>query len=195
MSTIEYGTDMVLVNDMISIADSIVQSCIGPQCNVSFHVTNKIRRELDELGRKHADNTMLILNIPIDSKLARAIYRSYNNLSATVASIYSYHCKAVVKNPNKCVLENERVIKAVDNLIDLLKEPTTNAVSNLFIIIVLVVLITMSLFSFFIFLLLGLTASTPKMMKSSYESGAKVTQKPATPVPVENEIALPIDIV
>jgi len=141
--------------DLINLANDIVTSCTGPNCNVSDSTRTSITQQLSLLSQKQSDDTIVILSIPKSSTTARNIYNSYLNLAASVSSVFNYQCGDTTNN-SSCITNSSSVISAQDSLVSILTQPATNEFNHITVIAILLSVTFIAILFFLIFLLVGL---------------------------------------
>lgn len=160
MSNLGHDTAATIVETdtlaLIAEADSVVQSCTGPNCNVSQDIRNTINQNVSQLAQEQSNLTLSALSIPSSSVLGRQIYTAYVNLGAAVASVYNFQCGDTITNSTTCVLNASSVQTAQNNLQSLLNQPTQNEINHLIILSILAIIALIAFILFFIFLIIGL---------------------------------------
>jgi len=149
-------------NALISRADSIVNSCTGPNCNTSSATRNKITQELSLLSQEQANTLLKSLTIPPSAEIARAILFAYIELGASVSSVYSFQCGDNPTISMTCVSNATSVKQAQKQLDTVIQEPVANGVNHFAVISILIVIASIAFLFFVFFFLFGLLDSALK---------------------------------
>ena len=178
---------------LISQADSIVQSCVGgPGCNTSPQTRTLIKETLSKTAQTDANETMRLLSIPTSSVTGRNIYDGYIALAASVSSVYNYQCGDDTTKSASCVTNSTSVQNAQDNLQSLISQPSIDNTKHVIALSILLSIAIIAFILFFVFFIIGLvgTATMAPLAGADY---AKTSKLPASvgPTPVQTQMAVP----
>lgn len=146
-------------NQLIDLANSIIQQCNYPNCSISPATQTKITQSLSTLSQHQATTTLNSFAIPISSVPGRNIFNGYLDLGSAVSSTYLYQCGSTTINSTTCVNNASNVKIAQRNLEELLTEPVTNEGNYLIGLSILASLAVITIMLFLIFLILGIFES------------------------------------
>lgn len=173
-------------NNLITLANKIVNQCIGVNCHTSPLTRQQITEQLSTLAQNLAHLRMGELSIPRSDPTGRTIYNNYLALSSAVASTYNYQCNDTVPTSFLCVNSASSVMEAKNTVIETLTPAVDNRSQTAVITGVLWFGFFIFIFLFFICLILGFLWSF--VQKGEPRFFPKVEE---TPVMEEDLIDLP----
>lgn len=176
---------------LISQADSIVQSCTGGTgCNTSLATRTSITENLSKTAQTQANNTLRVLSISPYSVLGRNIYNGYIELGAAVSSVYNYQCGNSTVNSTTCVTNASSVHTAQDNLQSLLSQPAIDDTKHIIILSILLCIAVTAFILFFVFLIIGLIGALAiaPVAGAEYMKSIKQSTEPSS---TTKQIAVP----
>ena len=178
---------------LISQADSIVQSCVGgPGCNTSPQTRALIKQTLSETAQADARETLRLLSVPASSVTGRNIYDGYIALAASVSSVYNYQCGDDTTKSTSCVTNSTSVQTAQDNLQSLISQPSIDNTKHIIVLSILLSIAVIAFILFFVFFVIGLvgTAAMAPLAGADYAKSVEL-QGSVDPTPVQTPMAVP----
>jgi hypothetical protein len=138
-------------------ADNIVLNCRGNFCNLTPDTRDQIFNQLSTTAQHQAQELNIFLNQTANTSVsANNILVGYINLAANVSAAYIYSCGSLTTVSNTCVVQNDAVKKAQDDIINQ-AEPVAEAEFRNFSVYVILIVVGMLAFALFIiFIIIGL---------------------------------------
>lgn len=157
----------ITTNQLINLANIIVEQCQGDNCNTSFRVQSRIFRSLSLLSQEQGKDINNRLGLNISSNSGNLIYENYINLGSTIANVYNYQCGSTTSN-NDCVKNSSAVMSAQKKLFNVLLEPAENRINNFITLTILFFLGSLFFLLFIIYFLVGIIEFSPKKRNPKY---------------------------
>lgn len=148
--------------EMVVLADRIVSTCNGPNCNFSIVTKTKIKAELEVLAQLQFAINARRLQLNPKSEAGTNILNSYIDLASVIGNTYVYHCGSQVEGSLVCVLSSEDVQNSRDALAELLYPVSEARVQHTLLLAVLAILIIIFSLMFVIYFVVAILASFTK---------------------------------